>query len=133
MWDQELVTGAVAIAGILGTYLAPYRTQRKIAGRSERRTFRKAKRAVAQELAMTGAQCKMLLEQRRTPQRSLITWLPTDAWDIHHETLEESLKDADWEGIPQLMVELGIHRQLLIDAGVDQPLSDEALEALKVM
>lgn len=66
MWEHDLITAGapatVGVAGILGTFFAPTWTQRKMAQRRERRTFRQVSRLVLDELDSLEMHFRLLVE-----------------------------------------------------------------------
>src|SRR5512132_2846545 len=93
-------TAAVGIAGIAAAFFAPNWTSRRIEQRRERRDFRRARRLVANELALAAEGLSFVLEVARIPltdQLSDPIFLPTAAWRSEGTVLATLLDDeADW-------------------------------------
>ena len=93
---------------------APSWAQRKIARRTERREFRRARRLVVEELETIERHLDLLSENRHVPIFDADRMLPTTAWDTYREVLATALADDDWDGLPVVLGTMEQHRRLLM-------------------
>lgn len=134
MWQHDLITagvpGIVGLAGIWGTLPAPYRSQHRLALRAERRSFRRARRLVLEELETIEMHLRLLIENGSIPLRDLDQLLPTTVWERHRDALAECLGDNDWAGVPAVMWSVARHRMILRDRPTGSPLTPDDLRNL---
>jgi hypothetical protein len=92
-------TAAVGIAGITAAFFAPTWSSRRIEQRREQRDFRRARRLVANELALAVEGLSFVLEGARIPLTDHLSdpiFLPTAAWKSERTVLATLLDEFDW-------------------------------------
>ena len=92
-------TAAVGIAGIAAAFFAPPWTSRRIEQRRERRDFRRARRRVANELAVGAEGLSFVVDSAEIPRTEHLSdprFLPTAAWESEQTVLATFLDEPDW-------------------------------------
>ena len=94
-----LTTGVLGLAGIVGTFLAPTWSQRRLEQRRETRELRTAQRLVASDLEVIASSLESTVRVADVAGLSknlVLADLRFDAWTDHRRTLASSLHPDDW-------------------------------------
>jgi hypothetical protein len=117
-----IVTGIVALAGIVATFFAPSYSENKISQRRALRDFRTARRLIAAELGTLRHQLDALAEAGMPdPVLFETTMLLTREYDAHKTSLAGLLPEAEWDAVANAYLQVeGTRFMLRNQSAIDE-------------